>query len=325
MMSALALLVLLVLLSLLGCIGWAIYALSFSSRAKLTRRIQQVAGPASAGKAMGAGGNAKRKILQGKLKNIEAARARKRGWRLRAELAQTGLGISVKGFVLGSLCSAALFAVLALAARLPLLGVICFAVTGGLGLPRMWLRIAINRRLKAFTRNFADAIDVIVRGIRSGLPVGECFVMIASEAPDPVGAEFRLIVEGQRLGLTIDEVMVRASERVPTPELRFFGIVLAIQQATGGNLAETLAKLSDVLRSRKRMRDKVQAMSSEAKSSAGIIGSLPVIVGALIAVVSPSYIAILFTSGVGHMILFAGVLTMAMGVLVMRKMINFEL
>ncbi|HVI52623.1 MAG TPA: type II secretion system F family protein [Candidatus Sulfotelmatobacter sp.] len=324
-MPALVLLILLVMTVLLTGIGVAIYALSFSPRAKLTRRIQLVAGPASSRKDKAAVGGSRRKVLQGKLKALEDSRARKRGWRLRAELSQTGMNVSVRGYVLGSLASAVLCALLVLLGHMPPVMVLTSAVIGGLGLPRLWLRIIIKRRLKAFTAHFADSIDVIVRGIRSGLPVGECFVMIASEAPEPIRTEFRLIVEGQKLGLTIDEVMARAAERVPTAELRFFGIVLAIQQTTGGNLAETLAKLSDVLRSRKRMRDKVQAMSSEAKASAGIIGSLPILVAAILGVVAPHYIGILFTTAIGNLILFIGGCIMGTGILVMRQMINFEL
>jgi tight adherence protein B len=324
-MPILVFFLMLLMMALLGGVTWGIYSLSFSPRAKLTRRLQMLAGPASGAKGKASGGNAKRKILQGKLKDLENSRARKRGWQLKAELAQTGMAISMKGFVLGSLISAAACALLAVVLQMPLVGLLAFAVTGGLGLPRLWLKFVIKRRLKAFTGHFADSIDVIVRGIRSGLPVGECFHMIAREAPEPVGTEFRLIVEGQKLGLTTDEVMARAAERVPTAELRFFGTVLSIQQTTGGNLAETLAKLSDVLRGRKRMRDKIQAMSSEAKASAGIIGSLPIAVGSILGLVAPQYIGILFTTGTGHMILFAGVCVMGTGILVMRQMINFEL
>lgn len=323
-MPILALLVLLVLMLLLVAIGIALYVLTLSPRARLTRRIQQMAGPA-AGRKTKTVGASRRKLLQGKLKELEDSRARKRGWRLRAELAQTGLNVGLRAFVLGSLASAALFALVALVSHLPPLGVATFAISGGLGLPRLWLRMVIRRRLNAFTKHFADAIDVIVRGIRSGLPVGECFLMIASEAPEPVKTEFRLIVESQKLGLTTEEVMARAAERVPTAELRFFGIVLTIQQTTGGNLAETLSKLSEVLRSRKRMRDKIQAMSSEAKASAGIIGSLPVAVAVILALVAPKYIDILFTTPMGHLILFAGISIMGTGILVMRQMINFEI
>ena len=133
------------------------------------------------------------------------------------------------------------------------------------------------------------------------------------------------MVEGQRLGLTFDEVLQKATERVPTAELRFFAIVLAIQQTTGGNLAETLSKLSEVIRGRKRLRDKIQAMSSEAKSSAGIIGSLPIIVGAILTLVAPEYVGILFTTESGHKILFVGACIMGTGIFVMRQMINFEI
>lgn len=317
--------VLLTLLSLLGGVIWGIYALGFSKRARLRQRVELLGGPASGVKGRDGGVNAKKKLLQGKLKELEQSRAKKRGWQLRAELAQTGKAVGIRGYVLGSLASAALFALAAAIFHLPLVAVLAFAVTGGLGFPRFVLKIMIKRRLNAFTQHFADAIDVIVRGIRTGLPVGECFHMIAREAPEPVCTEFRLIVEGQKLGLTMDEVMARATERVPTAELRYFGIVLAIQQTTGGNLAETLAKLSDVLRGRKRLRDKIQAMSSEAKASAGIIGSLPFAVAGILAAVAPKYIGILFTTSMGHFFLFAGVCVMGTGILVMRQMINFEL
>jgi tight adherence protein B len=143
--------------------------------------------------------------------------------------------------------------------------------------------------------------------------------------PDPVGEEFRLISEGSRLGMTLNDCLERSTERTPTAELRFFAIVLAIQQQTGGNLAETLAKLSEVLRGRKRMRDKVQAMSSEAKSSAGIIGSLPIIVGTLLSLVAPKYVGVLFTTDTGHFLIAGGVAWMGMGILVMRQMIHFDM
>jgi tight adherence protein B len=172
---------------------------------------------------------------------------------------------------------------------------------------------------------FPDAIDVIVRGVRSGLTVGECLNIIGSESPDPVGPEIRMVIEAIKLGQTMGDAMQRMSDRIPSPEFRYFTIVLGTQQTTGGNLAETLAKLSDVLRQRKKMRDKVQAMSSEAKASASIIGSLPLLVMGALTVLAYDYVSLLFTTSPGKFMLALSVCIMGMGVLVMRKMINFDM
>jgi tight adherence protein B len=165
----------------------------------------------------------------------------------------------------------------------------------------------------------------VIRGIRSGLPLGECLMVIGREMREPVAGEFRMVTEGIRLGMTMEEALKRLWERVPTPEVRFFAVVIGIQQQTGGNLAETLSKLSEMLRARKRMRDKVQAMSTEAKTSAGIIGSLPILVGLALTFVATDYIALLFTHSLGNWILAGGAGVMSLGVLVMRQMINFEI
>nr|WP_246423781.1 type II secretion system F family protein [Roseospira goensis] len=182
-----------------------------------------------------------------------------------------------------------------------------------------------RRRQKRFTTEFPNAIDVLVRGVQSGLPVSECIGIVGREVPDPVGAEFRMMVEGQRVGLPLSEIMARGLERMPTPEYKFFAIVLQIQQQTGGNLAETLANLSTVIRERKQMRLKVKALSSEAKASAWIIGSLPFIVVALISLTSPTYLVPLFETAAGHIIMVGGLLWMATGVAIMAKMINFKM
>ncbi len=318
-------------LLLVGAVaGVLVYSVVYGPKARLRRRISQTIGGVkgkepAVSKAGAAAPAPRRKAVHAKLKELEDARLKKRGYKLREELTQAGWSITVRQFVSGSILAGLLAATLAYVAALPPLGIVAFAIAAGLGLPRLLLKTLIGRRLKRFTGHFADAIDVIVRGIRSGLPVGECFAMIAREMPDPVGTEFRLMVEAQRLGLTLDDALQKAIDRVPTAELRFFAIVIAIQQTTGGNLAETLAKLSEVLRARKRMRDKVQAMSSEAKASAGIIGSLPIIVGLILSVVAPDYIGTLFRTDIGHFLLFLGVCIMGTGVLVMRQMIQFDI
>lgn len=194
----------------------------------------------------------------------------------------------------------------------------------GVGFPRWFLMLSVSRRKKAFLREFANAIDVIVRGVKSGLPLNECLKIIAAETPDPVGPEFRSIVEGLKVGVTLEEGLRRMYQRMPLAEVNFFQIVLVIQQKTGGNLAEALSNLSAVLRDRKRLQGKIQALSSEAKASAGIIGSLPFIVGLLVYLTSPDYIVLLFTERVGNFVLLCSLIWMSMGIFVMKKMINFK-
>ena len=163
-----------------------------------------------------------------------------------------------------------------------------------------------------------------MRGIKSGLPVHDCLKIIAREAPEPLKAEFQRLIENIGMGMGVDQALDKMYERMPTPELRFFTIVMAIQQKTGGNLAEALGNLSIVLRSRKLMREKIKAMSSEATASAAIIGSLPPAVICLIMVVQPSYMGLMFTDSRGQLMLLGSGIWMSLGILVMRKMINFD-
>ncbi len=197
-----------------------------------------------------------------------------------------------------------------------------FAV--GAGLPRWFLGYSIKRRKKSFLKEFANAIDVIVRGVKSGLPLNECLKIIAHESSEPVAPEFKNIVEGLKVGVTLEDGLKRMYERMPVAEVNFFQIVLTIQQKTGGNLSEALGNLSGVLRDRKRLQGKIQALSSEAKASAGIIGSLPMIVMTLVYLTTPDYIALLFTERFGNFLLLCSVTWMGVGILVMKKMINFK-
>lgn len=315
----------LVLVGALVALAWSLTALVHGPRARLKRRLAAVAGSGSASSSRTAARGPQRKSVQARLKAVEGARQRHFGWRLRELLMQAGWRIEVWHYLAGS--GLLTLAVLGLGelSGLPLIWSGFAAICLGIGLPRLVLGIAAAKRLKAFTAQFADAIDVVVRGIRSGLPLGECIAIIGREMPDPVGAEFRQITESTRIGLTLHEAMNRAVERMPMAEMRYFSIVLAIQQQTGGNLAETLGKLSEVLRARKRMRDKVQAYAAEARASAAIIGSLPLVVVGMLALVAPKYIGLLFTSDLGNVLLAVGILTEAAGVLVMRKMINFDI
>ena len=197
-----------------------------------------------------------------------------------------------------------------------------FAV--GLGFPRWTLSFLAARRRKRFTNNFATAVDVIVRSVRSGLPVNEAMRIVARESPEPVRSEFHKLVEGLKVGVTMEQGLARMRDSMPTSEVGFFAIVMTIQSKSGGNLSEALGNLSGVLRDRKRLEGKIKAMSSEAKASAGIIGSLPVAVMGLVYVTTPDYISLLFTEKMGNLLLAGCAFWIGLGCLVMRKMINFK-
>lgn len=215
-------------------------------------------------------------------------------------------------FLLGTLANAGLLASMGL------------GFAGAFGIPHWLLGFLKRRREQKFLNGFPDAVDVIVRGIKAGLPLLDCIKMITIDAPEPVRSEFRAILETQAIGMPLGEACGKLYERMPVPEANFFGIVIAIQQKAGGNLSETLANLSRVLRDRKKMKAKIQAMSQEAKASAAIIGALPIAVMTLVWITSPSYISLLFTEQLGNIMLAGSAVWMTMGVLVMKKMINFD-
>jgi tight adherence protein B len=201
----------------------------------------------------------------------------------------------------------------------------CFvAFAGGLGLPRWLLTMKIKMRHQKITNQFADALDVIVRGVKSGLPLNECLRIIAVESPDPLRVEFAQIADGLSMGQSIPQALGKFYQRVPLPEVNFFNMVLGIQAQTGGNLSEALGNLSTVIRSRKMLREKIKALSSEAKASAMIIGALPVAVMVLVYITTPEYMMELFLKPIGNLILLVGVFLMGLGIFVMRRMINFN-
>jgi tight adherence protein B len=198
------------------------------------------------------------------------------------------------------------------------------AFAAGFGFPRWSLSFLTNRRRKKFTAEFANAIDVIVRSVKSGLPTSEALRIVAKESPEPVGSEFSRLVEGSKIGVTLDQGLKRMFDSMPTSEVGFFSIVMTIQSRSGGNLSEALGNLSAVLRDRKRLEGKIRAMSSEAKASAMIIGSMPPGVMMLVYMTSPGYITLLFTEKMGNLMLLGCVVWMGIGIFVMRKMINFR-
>lgn len=298
------------------------------ARSNLKHRIAVASGQAGKGRAARSGrndGGGRKRDIQSRLREMEEAKTKKSfAVKMRETLRQAGLRSSLRNYFL--LCGAlsVVSATIYVLMGYPTVGVVPVAITIGFGLPRYVLASMSKRRVTKFTKEFANAVDVIVRGIKSGLPVGECLNIVATESPEPVGGVFREIVESQKLGLTLEAALERAQEQIHTAELQFFAIVLAIQSQTGGNLADTLQNLSGILRDRKKMADKVKALSSEAKSSAGIIGSLPFLMTGLLYLVSPDYITPLFTDNLGQMLILGGLAWMSIGVFIMKQMINFE-
>ena len=195
----------------------------------------------------------------------------------------------------------------------------------GAGIPHFIVNRAIKQRTMAFNAKFADAIDLLVRGLRSGLPVTETLSVVAQEVPGPVGQEFRGVVERIKIGRTMEDALQQTADRLGIPEFNFFCITLAIQRETGGNLAETLANLAEVLRKRAQMKLKIRAMSSESKASAYIVGSLPFIVFVLIWWINPEYIGTFFVNETLIVIGMGGLVWMAIGVFIMAKMVSFEI
>ena len=319
------------LLLTLALAGGTVYALRFSPRARVKRRVAAIVSPGGGTRSGGPGGDrpgagTQRKAVQAKLKELEDAQKKPgRKHTIRQLLLEAGLGISVRDFYIASAVSALVGGGAYLVLGFAQWGAVPVAIATGLWLPKKIVTHLIGRRQGKFTLLFADAVDVIIRGIKSGLPVGECMNIIAHESPEPVGHEFRLFTESQRLGLELEDALDRAIERMPTPEMKFFAIVMSIQRQTGGNLAETLGNLSRVLRDRKKMADKVKALSSEATATAAIIGSLPFIMTGLLFLTSPEYIMELFTNDLGHVMIVGSFALMATGTYIMKQMINFDI
>jgi tight adherence protein B len=306
-------------------LGWAFVGGEESSD-RAVKRAQALGGPKKAQASRAAAANTpeqRRKQIMDQLKEVER-KERKARVTMAARLRQAGLSITMRTFVILSVASGLVFGFVALVAGLNPLLTLGVAVITGLGLPRWVIGFLAKRRMKKFSGEFANAVDVIVRGIKSGLPVHDCFKIIARESPAPLGPEFQRLVEGLGVGMTLSESLDRMYGRMPTPELRFFSIVIAIQQKTGGNLAEALTNLSTVLRARRMMGEKIKAMSSEAVASAGIIGSLPPAVMLIVMITTPAYMILLFTDPRGQIMLLISAIWMSMGIFVMKRMISFK-
>jgi tight adherence protein B len=270
--------------------------------------------------------NSRRRQVADTLKELEDRQKQREKISLRLRLERAGLDIEPRVFWIASGVSGVLVGAVVwlMAPGLPIIVPLLAAFVGTLGLPRWVVGRLTKRRQYKFIDEFANAIDVIVRGVKSGLPLIECLNIIARESPQPIAAEFTELVEQQRVGIPLAEGFERMMVRMPLAEVRFFAIVIAIQQQAGGNLSEALGNLSGVLRDRKRLSAKVRALSAEAKASAAVLGALPFIVMLLVYITTPSYIALLWTTRMGQFLLVAAGFWMTCGILVMKKMINFK-
>jgi tight adherence protein B len=327
------------ILALVALVGFALAALLYAlfynriaEQAHMEKRLNSVGAPLASAKATGkkldAAASARRRSVQDTLKDIElkqkskAARSTNPPIRLRLQQAgiQAGAG---RFYMLSGMAGLAGFIVV-LIMQAPFLLALGVGVVCGTGIPRFIVNFKRKRRQKAFTEELPNAVEIIVRGVKAGLPLNDCMRMIAMEAKEPLRAEFKAIIEAQQLGVPMDEAVGKLYERMPLPEANFFAIVIAIQSKAGGNLAEALGNLAKVLRERKKMRAKISAMSAEAKSSAAIIGAMPLVVTALVYMTSPDYIALLWLDPRGQVVVGCSALVMFTGVMVMRKMINFD-
>ncbi len=301
------------------------------SSAQLRKRAQglrrRAAGGGAKGKAANAPTSLKRKE-KGAVPLLDdlAKRFLPRQSALKLRLARTGRDISLGNYALisGGVAVVA-FVVCWLIVGLAAILAALIAVAAGIGLPHIAVGHLVRSRQKKFLEIFPDAIDLIVRGLKSGLPVTESMASVGREMVDPIGTEFRLVCDSVRFGRQLEEVLWETARRLEMSEFNFFVISLSIQRETGGNLGETLANLSDILRRRRQMKLKIKAMSSEAKASAYILGSLPFIMFLLVYFINRGYVMALFEDVRGMMMLGAGIGSLLMGIAVMAKMVRFEI
>jgi len=307
----------------IGGVVWVFVYPILSGERKAERRVASVARSEPAVRQTRAAPKARRDI-EGTIKELEERQKKRKRVPLTIRIEQAGLNWSKQRFTMtGAALGLAAF-LLAFVTGLGLLAGLGFAFAASCGIPFWLLSFLKKRREAKFLYNFPDAVDVIVRGIKAGLPLLDSLKLIASESEEPIRSEIRSVIETQTVGIPLGEACLKLYERMPVAEANFFGIVISIQQRAGGNLSETLGNLSKVLRDRKKMKAKIRAMSMEAKASAAIIGALPVVVMTLVWLTSPHYIELLWTQPLGRVMLACSATWMAIGVFVMKKMINFD-
>ncbi len=307
-----------------GGIAWVFLYPLLSGERKAEQRMATVARTEPVTRAARGSQRSRRDAIEHTLKEFEERHKKSKKPPLSVRISQAGLDWSKQKFMLVSAGVGVVMFMVGIFFGTGLIAAAAFGFAGAFGLPRWLLSFLKKRRETKFLNVFPDAVDIIVRGVKAGLPLLDCLKMITVESPEPVKSEFRTIIETQAIGMPLGEACAKLYEEMPVPEASFFGIVVTIQQKAGGNLAEALGNLSRVLRDRKKMKAKITAMSQEAKASAAIIGSLPIAVMLLVYISSPQYISLLWTEPLGRLMLAGSAMWMMMGVLVMKKMINFD-
>ena len=306
-----------------GGVAWVLIYPLLSGERQAEKRRASFAGPTKRVAAR-TPQRSRREQVEETLKGIEIKSSHPRNPPLSMKIQQAGLSLSKQKFMMifGGL-GLLVFAMLCMVGA-GLLPALVVGFSAAAGLPLWILKFLKKRRERKFLDSFPDGVDVIVRGIKSGLPLLDSLKIIASEAQDPLKTEIRAIVDTQTIGMPLGEACAKLYERMPLPEANFFGIVISIQQKAGGNLSEALGNLSKVLRERKKMKAKIRAVSMEAKASAVIIGCLPIAVAILVYLTSPDYIELLWTTNLGRIMILGCLLWMSIGVFVMKQMINFD-
>jgi len=309
--------------AVLGLVGYLVYRATAGSSRPVDRRLAAIRGADVKGSARESEAAVRRKQVADSLKELENKAKDKNNVPLETKLVQAGLAISKKTFITMSIVSALVLTLVAYIFA-GVFGAVGAFLIGGFGLPNWVLSYRRKKRIKNFLQEFPSAVDVIIRGVKSGLPLGACLQTVAAQAKEPVRSEFQAIVAATTVGLTIAQAVDRLAERVPISDTNFFAIVINVQQQAGGNLTEALGNLSKVLRDRVTLDLKVKALSAEAKASAWIIGLLPFVMGGLIYMLQPAYMSVLWTTGMGKVLLAGVGLWMSTGTLIMRQMVNFK-
>ncbi|MBX6327195.1 MAG: type II secretion system F family protein [Pseudolabrys sp.] len=307
-----------------GGIAWVFVYPILSGERKAARRMESVTRADPVARASRVTQKSRRDVIETTLRELEERQKKSRRPPLSVRIAQAGLDWSKrKFFVIAAGIGLACFA-FGILVGAGLLAAVALAFAGACGAPLWLLSFLKKRREAAFIEALPDAVDIIVRGIKAGLPLHDSLRVITAESPEPLRSEFRQIIETQAIGVPLADACAKLYERMPLPEANFFGIVIAIQQRAGGNLAEALGNLSRVLRDRKKMKAKIRAMSQEAKTSAWIIGALPIVVILMVYFTNPNYITLLWTTPLGRVMLAGSAVWMLIGILVMKKMISFD-
>ena len=268
----------------------------------------------------------RRKEIQQTLRQqTDALEKKKKQIPLQARIYQAGMKLKPAAFIRNSVILGALLFVVTFVMQVELLYCLVFALAGGYLLPRMYLNRRRKKYQNAFLEELPNAVEAIVRGVKSGLPLNDSMRLVAREAKEPIKSDFQRVLDQQSMGKSIHEAVMSLYERVPLSEVNFFVVVIGVQSQSGGNLSEALGNLARVLRNRKKMKMKVKAMSSEAKASAGIIGSLPIIVAILVSLTTPSYLLPLIETDIGKICLGVAALLMFMGGFIMNRMVQFDI